>query len=214
MSCFAYFVLLIVFAVLRVSAVMSMIYTSIVALIIAQFIGYNDFSQYGSYFFSGFVPNETWSPELVRMFSRGGLQSMFFTLTIVLLAVSMGGLLFALGIIPRLLQAITDWLTNRLRATIAVAMTSISINFLVGEQYLSILLSGNTFTPIYEKLQLERKHLSRTLEDAGTVVNPLVPWSVCGVFIANQLQVGVIEYLPYAFFCYLSVVITLIVPSK
>lgn len=208
------FILLIFFAVLRVSAVMSMIYTSIVALIIAQFIGYNDFSQYGSYFFSGFVPNETWSPELVRMFSRGGLQSMFFTLTIVLLAVSMGGLLFALGIIPRLLQAITDWLTNRLRATIAVAMTSISINFLVGEQYLSILLSGNTFKPIYEKLQLESKHLSRTLEDAGTVVNPLVPWSVCGVFIANQLQVGVIEYLPYAFFCYLSVVITLLVPSK
>ncbi len=193
---------------------MAMIYTSLLAVIIAQFLGYNDFSKYGTYFFSGFVPNPEWSPELVRMFSRGGLQNMFFTLTIVLLAVSMGGLLFALGVIPRLLKSIADWLSNRLRATVAVATTSIGVNILIGEQYLSILLAGETFKPVYDRLGLERKHLSRTLEDAGTVVNPLVPWSVCGVFIANQLNIGVIEYLPYAFFCYSSTLITLVIPSK
>ncbi|MBR0574318.1 MULTISPECIES: Na+/H+ antiporter NhaC family protein [Pasteurellaceae] len=208
------FVLLICLAVMRVSAIMAMIYTSLLGVVIAQFLGYNDFSQYGTYFFAGFVPNPEWAPDLVRMFSRGGLQSMFFTLTIVLLAVSMGGLLFALGVIPRLLKEIADWLNNRLRATIAVAMTSVGVNVLIGEQYLSILLSGETFKPIYDRLGLERKHLSRTLEDAGTVVNPLVPWSVCGVFIAQQLNVSVIDYLPYAFFCYLSVLITLVIPSK
>ncbi len=208
------FILLIVFALMRTSAVMAMIYTSIVAVIIAQFIGYNDFSQYGQFFFSGFIPNDSWHPDLIRMFSRGGLQSMFFTLTIVLLAVSMGGLLFVLGIIPQLLKSVSEWLTTRLRATIAVAMTSIGINVLIGEQYLSILLSGETFKPMYDRLNLDRKHLSRTLEDAGTVVNPLVPWSVCGVFIAHQLDVAVINYLPFALFCYLSVIITLIIPTN
>lgn len=208
------FVLLVVLAIFRIPAVMAMIYTSLLAVIIAQFLGYNDFSKYGTYFFSGFVPNPEWSPELVKMFSRGGLQNMFFTLTIVLLAVSMGGLLFALGVIPRLLKSIADWLSSRLRATVAVATTSIGVNILIGEQYLSILLAGETFKPVYDRLGLERKHLSRTLEDAGTVVNPLVPWSVCGVFIANQLNIGVIEYLPYAFFCYFSVLITLVIPSK
>ncbi len=208
------FALLVVLAIFRIPAVMAMIYTSLLAVVIAQFLGYNDFSKYGTYFFSGFVPNTEWSPELVEMFSRGGLQSMFFTLTIVLLAVSMGGLLFALGVIPRLLKSIADWLTSRLRATVAVATTSIGVNILIGEQYLSILLSGETFKPVYDKLGLERKHLSRTLEDAGTVVNPLVPWSVCGVFVAKQLNVSVIDYLPYAFFCYFSVLITLLIPSK
>lgn len=208
------FALLIILAIFRIPAVMAMIYTSILAVIIAQFFGYNDFSQYGNYFFSGFAPNPEWAPDLVKMFSRGGLKNMFFTLTIVLLAVSMGGLLFALGVIPRLLKSIADWLNSRLRATVAVALTSVGVNILIGEQYLSILLSGETFKPVYDKLELERKHLSRTLEDAGTVVNPLVPWSVCGVFIADQLQVSVINYLPYAFFCYLSIVITLVIPSK
>ncbi len=208
------FALLIILAICRIPAVLAMIYTALLAVFIAQFLGYNDFSRYGTYFFSGFTPDPNWAPDLVRMFSRGGLQNMFFTLTIVLLAVSMGGLLFALGVIPRLLQSIANWLSSRLRATVAVAATSIGVNLLIGEQYLSILLSGETFKPIYDRLELERKHLSRTLEDAGTVINPLVPWSVCGVFIADQLHISVIDYLPYAFFCYLSVLITLVIPSK
>lgn len=208
------FALLITLVLFRVPAVMAMIYTSIIAIIIAQFSSYGDWGRYGTFFFSGFEPNQEWAPDLVRMFSRGGLQSMFFTMTIVVLAVSMGGLLFALGVVPRLLQGITEWLINATRATVAVAMTSIGVNVLIGEQYLSILLSGETFKPIYDDLSLDRRNLSRTLEDAGTVVNPLVPWSVCGVFIAQQLDISVLSYLPYAFFCYLSVVLTMLIPSK
>ncbi|NOL49388.1 Na+/H+ antiporter NhaC family protein [Pelistega europaea] len=208
------FAILIALAIFRIPAVMAIIYTSITAMVIAHFTGIGDFTQYGSYFFGGFKPNAEWAPDVVRMLSRGGLESMFFTLTIVLLAVSMGGLLFALGVIPRLLAALANWLSNGRRATVAVASTSILVNVLIGEQYLSILLSGETYKPVYDKLNLARKHLSRTLEDAGTVINPLVPWSVCGVFIAQQLGVSVLAYLPFAFFCYLSVIITLLLPGK
>jgi Na+/H+ antiporter nhaC len=86
----------------------------------------------------------------------------------------------------------------------------VGVNTLIGEQYLSILLSGETFKPVYEKLHLHPRNLSRTLEDAGTVINPLVPWSVCGVFIFNVLGVPVWHYLPYAIFCYMSLVLTLV----
>lgn len=208
------FVLLIILALFRVPAIMAIIYTSFVAIVLAYIMGGSTFDQYGSYFFSGFKPDSQWNPDVIRMLSRGGLESMFFTLTIVLLAVSMGGLLFALGVIPRLLATLTHWLSNGRRATVAVASTSIAVNLLIGEQYLSILLSGETYKPIYDKLGLNRKHLSRTLEDAGTVINPLVPWSVCGVFIAQQLDISVMQYLPFAFFCYVSVLITLFIPGK
>jgi NhaC family Na+:H+ antiporter len=33
---------------------------------------------------------------------------------------------------------------------------------------------------------------------------------VCGVFISQALGVPVLEYLPYAFFCYLSLLLTLL----
>lgn len=112
--------------------------------------------------------------------------------------------------IPSLLEGMRHFLTTAGRATFCVAMTSVGVNVLIGEQYLSILLSGETFKPVYEKLGLHPRNLSRTLEDAGTVINPLVPWSVCGVFISQALGVAVWDYLPYAFFCYLSLLLTLL----
>ena len=57
---------------------------------------------------------------------------------------------------------------------------------------------------------LHGKNLSRILEDAGTVVNPLVPWSVCGVFLTGVLGVETLSYLPFTFFCLLSPIITMI----
>lgn len=42
------------------------------------------------------------------------------------------------------------------------------------------------------------------------MINPLVPWGVYGAFLAGILGVPVVDYVPYAFFCYLSLIPTLI----
>lgn len=204
------FALLVILALLRINAIVAMLFTVLMALGITYLHTYPDLKQLGQWFYSGYkIEGETFK-DVARLISRGGLESMFFTQTIVILGMSLGGLLFSIGVIPSLLNAIRDFLTNAGRATFSVAMTSVGVNFLIGEQYLSILLAGETFKPIYDKLGLHSRNLSRTLEDAGTVINPLVPWSVCGVFISHVLGVVVWDYLPYAFFCYLSLVLTLI----
>ena len=116
------------------------------------------------------------------LLTRGGIESMMFTVSLVLLALSMGGLLFTLGIIPKFLIQMENMLTNRGSLITVTALTGIMVNFLTGEQYLSILITGEMYQSQFEKLGLNGKYLSRVLEDAGTVVNPLVPWGVCGVF--------------------------------
>ena len=204
------FVLLVVLAMMRTNAVIAMLFTVIVAVAVTYLHSTPDLRQLGSWFYGGYKLEGEAFKDVAKLISRGGLESMFFTQTIVILGMSLGGLLFALGVIPSLLEAIRTFLTNAGRATFSVAMTSVGVNFLIGEQYLSILLSGETFKPVYDKLGLHSRNLSRTLEDAGTVINPLVPWSVCGVFISHALGVPVWEYLPYAFFCYLSLVLTLL----
>ena len=204
------FVLLVVLAMMRTNAVIAMLFTVIVAVAVTYLHSTPDLRQLGSWFYGGYKLEGEAFKDVAKLISRGGLESMFFTQTIVILGMSLGGLLFALGVIPSLLEAIRTFLTNAGRATFSVAMTSVGVNFLIGEQYLSILLSGETFKPVYDKLGLHSRNLSRTLEDAGTVINPLVPWSVCGVFISHALGVPVWAYLPYAFFCYLSLVLTLL----
>ena len=204
------FALLVVLAVRRVNAIVAMLATILAALALTYLHSSPDLAKLGSWFYGGFKLEGDGFDRIARLVSRGGLESMFFTQTIVILGLSLGGLLFTLGIIPSLLEGIRRFLTGAGRATACVAATSVGVNVLIGEQYLSILLAGETFKPVYDKLGLHPRNLSRTLEDAGTVINPLVPWSVCGVFIAQALGVPVLDYLPYAFFCYLSLALTLL----
>lgn len=203
------FLLLIVLSILKVPAIMTIIYTSISGLIVAFINSTYSFSEIATYLFSGFN-QEGISENISSLLNRGGISSMFFTMTIVILALSLGGLLFGLGIIPSILDSVVHLLISPARATFCVVITALGINYVVGEQYLSILLTGKTFKPIYNNLGLHSKNLSRTLEDAGTVINPLVPWGVCGAFITSVLGVDTLSYLPYAVFCYSCLVLTII----
>lgn len=148
--------------------------------------------------------------EVDSMLTRGGMESMMFSISVILLALSMGGLLFRLGIIPALISLLQVVLTRVSFLISTTAGLAVAVNFIIGEQYLSILLPGNAFKEHFKKAGLEPKHLSRVLEDAGTVVNPLVPWSVCGVFLASVLGVPVADYFSFAFFCLFSPLLTLI----
>ncbi|USK61591.1 Na+/H+ antiporter NhaC [Peribacillus asahii] len=159
--------------------------------------------------YSGFVLNSG-VEQLDTILSRGGIESMYFSISLVLLALAMGGLLFELGIIPSILNAIQGLLINVGRLISATVFTGIGVNFLAGEQYLSVLLPGKAFQNKYSELGLEGKSLTRVLEDAGTVVNPLVPWGVCGVFLTQVLGVTTLEYAPFAFFCILCPFLSLV----
>jgi NhaC family Na+:H+ antiporter len=62
----------------------------------------------------------------------------------------------------------------------------------------------------YENRNLDMKNLSRTLEDAGTITSPLVPWNTCGAYMAGTLGVATFAYLPYCFFNLINPIIALI----
>jgi len=204
------FFIVVVLAISKVSAIPTLS-AGIVSSIIIAFIYDSSltFSGMANILFSGFVL-ESPVEQLNEVLSRGGIESMMFSISLILLALGMGGLLFLLGIIPALLRVIESSLTSVFRLIVATACTAIGINVFVGEQYLSILLTGKTFEEQYVKQGYDRKTLSRALEDCGTVINPLVPWGVAGVFIAGVLGVPTIEYMPFAFFCLLCPMLTIL----
>ncbi|MBM7704742.1 Na+/H+ antiporter NhaC [Metabacillus iocasae] len=142
--------------------------------------------------------------------NRGGLQSMMWSISLVMIALALGGLMRELGIVKSILEGLASNIRRSGDVVLSTVLSSIGVNVITGEQYLSILLPGQTFKPLYEKWQLAPKNLSRTLEDAGTLVNPLIPWGVSGAFIAQTLGVPVIDYLPYAFFLLLCPLISVI----
>lgn len=204
------FGVLIPLSIRRIPAVLTLIYTSLASLLISKLHSSYSMGQLAKFFFDGFSMDGL-SQDIGSLVSRGGISSMFFTMTIVILALSLGGLLFGLGIIPIILNSLNQVLDSPSRVSTCVVATALGVNLIVGEQYLSILLAGRTFKPIYDQLGLHPKNLSRTLEDSGTVINPLVPWGVCGAFSTSMLGVATLAYLPFAIFCYTSLILTVVV---
>lgn len=156
--------------------------------------------------FQSGVENET----IAAVLDRGGLESMLWSVSLVLIALAFGGLLRELGVF----QAIVDALLRRLKSlgssVLSVVLSSIGVNLLAGEQYLSILLPGQAFKQGFVDRGIDPRYLSRALEDGGTVINPLIPWGVSGAFFAATLGVPVLEYAPFAFFLWLSPIFSVI----
>ncbi|KAB0442387.1 MULTISPECIES: Na+/H+ antiporter NhaC [Lysinibacillus] len=159
--------------------------------------------------FDGYV-SHSGNKEVDALLTRGGMNSMLFTIALVLLALTMGGLLFTLGIIQSILAKVESLFKSAGAVITGAALTGIGVNTLIGEQYLSILLTGEAFKAQFAKVGLAPKNLSRVMEDAGTVVNPLVPWSVCGIFITSVLGISTLDYLPFTFFCLLGPILTVL----
>ena len=202
-------VLLFALTIFRLPAVVTLALSSFVAIGLS-FLHTNEGLGYVmNTLFGGYVAS-TGNEAIDALLSKGGLMSMMFTIALVVLALSMGGLLFKLGIIQSLLSTVAHKLKSASSVIVGAALTAIGINLTIGEQYLSILLTGQSFAPHFEQNGLAAKNLSRVMEDAGTVINPLVPWSVCGIFIADALGIPVMSYVPFAFFCLLSPVLTIV----
>lgn len=206
-------VVLIIVTFLKVPAFISLAISSAIATLLATITSGLSWSTIWGTWFNGYTASTGFDP-VDSLLTKGGINSMLFTISLVILALGFGGLLFVTGIVPTLLSAFQEKLQKVRSIIVSTAVTAIGVNVLIGEQYLSILLTGETYKGVYRKAGLPNKALSRTLEDAGTVINPLVPWSVCGVFIADVLGVPVLTYLPFAFFCLLSPAITIVFGGK
>ena len=86
---------------------------------------------------------------------------MLFTIALVLLALTMGGLLFTLGIIQSILAKVESLFKSAGSVITGAAITGIGVNTLIGEQYLSILLTGEAFKAQFAKVGLAPKPFTR-----------------------------------------------------
>lgn len=201
--------ILIICTVFKLPALLTLAFSSLSAIGLSVFHIDLSMTEILNILYSGFV-SETGIENVDALLTRGGLSNMYFTIMLIVLSLTMGGLLFALGMVQRILMALDRGLRSIGQVITGAALTAIGINVLIGEQYLSILLTGTAFKDKFKSVNLQPKNLARVMEDAGTVINPLVPWSVCGLFIASMLNVEVTSYLPFAFFCLLSPILTIL----
>ncbi len=148
--------------------------------------------------------------DIRELLIRGGMVSMLDTLLVALCAFSFAGVMSVTGS----LEIVLRFLIQKVKTSAGLIFTTIISCFvtvgITSNGQISILIPGELFKDTYLKFGLKEINLSRTLEDSATVIEPLVPWTVAGMFMAETLGVKTLSYLPYAIVCYLGVVFALI----
>ena len=91
----------------------------------------------------------------------------------------------------------------------AVILSCFVCDIFLGDQYLSIAMPGTMFKSEFDRVGLHPRMLSRSLEDAGTLLSVLVPWNTCGAYHSSVLGVPTFHYLPFAFFNYLNPIVAI-----
>jgi NhaC family Na+:H+ antiporter len=148
--------------------------------------------------------------EVTRLINRGGINSVTGTTVLIFCAMGFAGIVSKTGMLDAVLQKIMTYVKSATGIILSTIASCATVAFITGSSYLSILLPGEIFQDVYVKNNLHPKNLSRTLEDSGTVLVPLIPWSAAGAYMAATLGVPTIEYLPWAILNYTGIVFAVI----
>ena len=147
------------------------------------------------------------------LLTRGGMLSMMDLTLLVLCAFGFAGIMRSCGLLDRILASLLTVVKGTLGLVSATVGSGILTAVVTGSSYLSIIVPGDLFADAFRKADLAAKNLSRTLEDSGTVVVPLVPWSAAGSFMAGTLGVATVSYLPWAVMNYTGFLFALLLAA-
>ncbi|MTW84507.1 Na+/H+ antiporter NhaC [Virgibacillus dakarensis] len=145
-----------------------------------------------------------------NLLNRGGIEFMLGVIVLILFALGVGGLMEKIGILRVICNTMLAWADNAGKTTLTTLLSGFFGNFFGGAAYVSIITASKITEENYDRLNIDRRVLSRNTEAGGTVTTPMVPWSDGGVFMAATLGVSTLTYLPFLWFNFLVIVISLI----
>ncbi|WP_231182818.1 Na+/H+ antiporter NhaC [Haladaptatus sp. DYF46] len=141
------------------------------------------------------------------LLQSGGIEGSAWTISVVVAALTLGGLLETTGVLAvlahRLSQSVSS-VGGLIAGTGAAAMLT---NALTAQQYMSIVVPGMTLRNLYDEYGLDSSNLSQAVESAGTPTGALIPWHAGAIYMAGALGVSTVSYAPYYLFGFLSPII-------
>lgn len=197
---------------LRLPAAVILFLSALVAGIVMLFVQPDIVAQVGegssfralmiTYYSSSSI--DTGNEALTNLVQTRGMTGMLSTVFLIFCASTFGGALTGCGMMRSITEALARGISGRRSLVTSTVGTGLFANMATGDQYLSIVLTGNIFKQLYKDKGYEGRLLSRSTEDSATVTSVLVPWNSCGMTQSTVLKVPTLEYLPYCLFNIIS----------
>lgn len=134
-------------------------------------------------------------PENInQLFNRGGLYELSEPIIIAILVFIYIGTIDKIDAMTTIVERIFRFAKKRSTIIVTSLFSSAITNAMTSNQYATSFVVGDAFISKYDRLKIPRKVLSRSLEDYGTMIESLVPWTTTSVFIVATLGISYAEY--------------------
>ena len=192
----------------KMSTVPAMLLSSLSAIIVGvvnnKFSIVDGFKSTFDGFNKGMISTEHLSAKTVTLIEQGGMMSMTEIVVTIFCGYAFAGIVEKAGCLDVILQKFQKyqfcrsaylnndywWINNGISSRVASVV---------------IIMVGVLMTDMYNKMNLDRTNLSRTLEDSGTMIIPLIPWGTSGIYYTQQLGVTVDQFFIWTVPCYLCI---------
>jgi NhaC family Na+:H+ antiporter len=156
---------------------------------------------------------ETGNALLNDLVTTNGMGGMMNTIWLIICAMCFGGVMYGSGMLTAISQLFIRVAKRTVGVVGSTVCSGIFFNLTTGDQYISIILTSNLFRQLYDKRHLERRLLSRSVEDSATVTSVLIPWNSCGMAQSTVLGVATLTYLPYCVFNIVSPLMSILMAA-
>jgi NhaC family Na+:H+ antiporter len=193
----------IIAAVMKMPAIPTVLSGVVVAGLIAftmQGVGVSDIFNVLQ---NGFV-SETGFAVVDQLLSKGGVMSMTWVVTLTIFALAFIGSIEHYGTLKAIMAKINKMIKSRVGLVSTTYASTLGVGTLIGDVYTTCVLPGRLLQDKYKEMGYKRTTLTRSIEDAGTLLSPLIPWNMGGSFVAATLGIATLTYAPFAFACWLS----------
>ena len=155
----------------------------------------------------------TGNASLDELVATSGMSGMLNTIWLIICAMCFGGVMTGSGMLESITNLFLHYVHRTTSIVASTLATGLFCNLTTADQYISIIVTGQTFGELYRKRGLEGRLLSRSVEDSATVTSVLIPWNSCGMTQSTVLGVATITYLPYCLFNIISPLMSLLMAA-
>ena len=147
--------------------------------------------------------------DMSTLFNRGGLYELNEPIVISIIVFIYVGSIDKIDAMPIIVNRVFRFAKTRAATILSSLASTTLINSITSNQMAASFVVGEAFQSTYKEKGIPKKVLSRSLEDAGTMIEPLVPWHTTAIYMGATLGVPVAQYWHWQFLSLINIVVAI-----
>lgn len=207
-------IIIIICLICKIATVPAMLISSLSAILVGTFNNKFNIVDGFKSTFDGFnqsmlIHSDGLSERTMTLIQQGGMMSMTEILVTIFTGYAFAGIVEKAGCLDVILHRISSNIHSVGQLILVTIIGSLIMVLAAGVASVVIIMVGVLMMDMYNKMDLDRSNLSRTLEDSGTMIIPLIPWGTSGIYYTQQLGVTVDQFFIWTVPCYLCIIFAL-----